>query len=206
MVKVGDKTIIRDLKRKDVDSMTKWGKHEDLTFLHYNFPYLNDKERNLWYKIKTQKSKKRCYAIEDLDKNLIGYISLRDIKFLKRESELGIVFDPKCIDKGYGTEALWNFLDIYFNKIKMKRLILRVAKFNKRAIRCYEKCGFIKTYEALEEFEEQYEDSEIRKNILNRYKDIIIKDNKLMTKYYYMHITNKIFVIHKKRMGMLITL
>lgn len=206
MVKIGERTIIRELKREDVDRMIKWGKHEEPIFLHYNFPYLNDKERDLWYKIKTQELKKKCYGIEDLDNNLIGYISLRDMKFLKRESELGIVFDPSYIDKGYGTDALWNFLEIYFERLKMKRLILKVAKYNNRAIRCYEKCGFERIDEVLDYFEEQYEDNEVERNLLSKQRDIIVKDNKLMTKYYYMHITKKIFTIHKKKKKMLITL
>ncbi|RKD22271.1 hypothetical protein BET04_06240 [Caminicella sporogenes] len=206
LVMMGDKTKIRKLERKDVDKMIEWGKHDEPIFYHYNFPYLSEKERDLWFKIKTKKFTKKCFAIENLNGELIGYISLRNIKFFKRESELGIVFNPDVINKGYGTDALNKFLDIYFTKEKMKTLFLKVGKFNKRAIRCYEKCGFEIINEVYEEFEEQGLSEEIKKEIVEKYKDFDLKDNKLMTTYYYMKITKEKYIIHKNNLELLITL
>lgn len=206
MVKVGEKTKIRKLKRIDIDKMVKWGKHDEPIFYHYNFPELSKDERDLWYALKAKKFRKKCFAIEKLDGKLIGYISLRDIKYLRRESELGIVFDPDIINNGYGTDALNNFLDIYFNKYKMKALFLRVAKFNKRALRCYQKCGFQIIDEVYEEFEEQFMSEEVKKDILEKYEEFDLKDGKLMTTYYYMEITKRKYIIHKQNLELLITL
>lgn len=47
-------------------------------------------------------------------------------------------------DKGYGSDALATFLKYIFEVKGFKKLYLRVYEDNKRAIRCYEKCGFKK--------------------------------------------------------------
>lgn len=206
MYKRGNKIALRKLKREDVDKMLFWGKHEDPVFFHYNFPNLSQQERDLWYRIKVKDCRRKCFAIEDMERNIIGYISLRNIKFFKRESELGIVFDPSRLNKGYGTDGLNTFLELYFNTLKMKSLTLKVAKFNKRALRCYEKCGFKVSKEVLNEFEEQDMGSMTMKEIVENNEEFIIKNGKLMTNYYHMNITKEIYLFHKENEELLITL
>jgi len=206
LIKVGKKTIIRNLERKDIDNMMQWGKHDDSIFLHYNFPDLTERERDIWYDVKVKKFGRKCFVVENMKGEIIGYISLRDIKFFRRKSELGIVFDPKVINQGYGTDALCNFLELYFNRLRMKILTLKVAKFNKRAIRCYKKCGFKIINETLEEFQDQDMDEDLKNYIVQNYTDFKLIKGKLMTKYYYMKITKKKFVIHKEKKELLITL
>ncbi|WP_432662009.1 GNAT family N-acetyltransferase [Wukongibacter baidiensis] len=206
MYRVGDKTKVRRLKREDVDRMLLWGKHESPEFLHYNFPELSESERDLWYKIKARDFRRRCFAIEDMEDNLVGYISLRNMKFFKKQSELGIVFDPNKLSEGYGTDGLCTFLDLYFNNLRMRTLILKVAKFNKRALRCYQKCGFEIFREVFDEFEEQNLGVLMMKKIEQSNKEFKIKDGKLMTNYYYMHITRGKYLFHKENKELLITL
>lgn len=206
MIMTGDRTKIRKLIRADVDKMLLWGKHEDPVFLHYNFPNLSEQERDLWYRIKAKDLRRKCFTIEDVEDNLIGYIALRDIKFLRRESEMGIVFDPNKLNKGYGTDALSSFLDLYFNVLKMKRLNLKVAKFNIRAFRCYEKCGFKISKEVLDEFEEQNIGLLTMKRIVKDNKEFKLDNCKLMTKYYYMYITKEKYLFHKEKEKLLISL
>ncbi|ABR50833.1 GCN5-related N-acetyltransferase [Alkaliphilus metalliredigens QYMF] len=143
------------LQRKHVDSMQEWGKHQEPLFYGYNFPKMNRQERNYWYQIKAFSFSKRCYAIFNLEGQLVGYIALRDIKWFRKVGELGIVFDPDQINKGYGSDSLNTFLIYYFEVLKMKKLNLKVSYFNKRAQRCYEKCGFKIVTVKLEEFEDQ---------------------------------------------------
>lgn len=206
MYVVGDKTKVRRLNRQDVDRMSLWGKHEKLEFLHYNFPSLSKQERDMWFRIKARNFSRRCFAIEDNDDKLVGYISLRNIKFFRRESELGIVFDPSKLSKGYGSDGLSTFLDLYFNTLKMRKLILKVAKFNKRAFRCYEKCGFTVYNEMLDEFEEQNLGLMTKKEIVEGNEAFAINNGKLVTKYYYMYITREKYLFHKENEELLITL
>lgn len=138
----GEKTIIRDLKLDDVYKMRLWGYHDNPLISDYNFPELTDEEIVKWYKAKTGKWNNKYFGIFSKDEKLIGYLGIKDIKIFKKESYLGLVFDPNFVSKGYGTDAFRTFLRFYFSQMGMKRMYLEVAEFNKRAYRLYEKMGF----------------------------------------------------------------
>lgn len=146
----GSRIKIRPLRHEDVYEMQNWGKHDDPLFKDYNFPELNDEEILQWYNYRTSNKNAKCFSVFDEGDRMIGYISIRDIRKLMKTARLGIVFNPIILNNGYGSEAILTLLDYYFNVMKMKILYLDVAKFNKRAIRCYEKCGFeiIREYQA----------------------------------------------------------
>ncbi|ERN53808.1 GNAT family N-acetyltransferase [Alkalihalophilus marmarensis] len=54
------------------------------------------------------------------------------------------LFDPSVWNKGLGTEVTNLVLEFAFKTLNLHRVDLRVLEYNVRAIRCYEKCGFIK--------------------------------------------------------------
>ncbi|MCT4605818.1 MAG: GNAT family N-acetyltransferase [Marinisporobacter sp.] len=190
---MGENIKIRQLRREDVDKMKCWAMHEDPLYFHYNFPEMNEEQSDEWYEVKTKKLKRKSFAIENKEDDVVGYLSIRDMKWMKRESELGIVFDAKHMNKGYGREAIILFLEYYFNTLKMKSLVLRAAKFNKRAIKCYKSCGFEIVKEAMDEFEDQY--SEIFYNPL--YSQLrrlfIVSGGKKKTLYVHMKINKEDF-------------
>lgn len=198
---IGEKVRIRGLVREDVNKMQLWGKHEDPLFLNYNFPKLTTQEADDWFKIKTLRLKKKCFAIENLENRLVGYISIRDIKWIKKESELGIVLDPNYINQGYGTEAINLFLGYYFNRLRMSSIKLRTAKYNERAIRCYLNCGFQKVGESMDEFEDQF--CEIFYNPVYRYLYGYFKEvnGKKMTDYYYMELSREGFYKNSNKLS-----
>ena len=50
--------------------------------------------------------------------------------------------NPGYWGRGYGTEVTRLALHYAFNTLQLHRVHLRVAAYNTRAIRCYQKCGF----------------------------------------------------------------
>lgn len=52
-------------------------------------------------------------------------------------------FDPAVWGKGLGTEVTQIILRYSFEVFNLHRVDLRVLQYNTRAIRCYEKCGFV---------------------------------------------------------------
>lgn len=146
----GNRVKIRHLKYEDVVAMKNWGKHDDPLFKDYNFPDLSEEEMLSWYNYRISRKDSKCFSVLDEEGRMIGYINLRNIKRIMRTARLGIVFDPAVLNQGYGTDALRTILDYSFNVMKLNTIYLDVAKFNKRAIRCYEKCGFkkIREYQA----------------------------------------------------------
>ena len=75
---------------------------------------------------------------------LIGNCGLFAIDWTNRSSELGIMIGEKSEwNKGYGTEAMTLLLQHGFETLNLNRLFLRVYSENVRAVRSYEKAGFL---------------------------------------------------------------
>lgn len=147
LIAYGQKVRLESMKLQDIESMMSWGRHEDLLFEDYNFPYLSEEEQECWYEFKTRGAK-RCFSVFNQEGEMVGYIALRNVNRILRRSEMGIVFNPSRLNKGYGTDAIKTLLRWYFEDLHYRKLILNVAAYNKRAIRAYEKAGFRKVSEA----------------------------------------------------------
>ena len=70
-------------------------------------------------------------------------------EFHRRASIGHFLVAPAKTGKGYGTEALRLFVSKVFAELPVDTLELNVFNFNKAAILCYQKAGFIKTGEAI---------------------------------------------------------
>lgn len=173
--------VVRPMELKDVAQMAKWGKHEDLRYAAYNFPYGSNFEYFQWYKSKKQPFRRYLFGVY-LGDELIGYITLKQIKWVKREAFMGISFNPNCINLGYGTIALKDYLKIVTEKFGMKRIRLKTACFNIRGQRCYEKAGF----HVVEKCFEPYEDQSQNFELMLQYGDFQMMGMELWTEYIYM--------------------
>lgn len=151
----GPRIKIRPLLLEDVFLMRQWGIHEDTLIGDYNFPELDDSDIKRWYRSKITGKKNKYYAVFNKENKLVGYMGIKDIKKFKRESTLGLVFDPNYVSKGYGTETLEIFLEYYFTTMGMKKMFLEVTDFNKRAYGLYKKIGFVKIDTYLDYFFDQ---------------------------------------------------
>jgi RimJ/RimL family protein N-acetyltransferase len=75
---------------------------------------------------------------------LVGSIGLMAIDWRSRKAEIGIMIgDKRYWNKGYGTEAMRLILQHGFETLNLHRLYLRVFSDNSRAVRAYEKAGFV---------------------------------------------------------------
>lgn len=188
----GDRIMIRRFSLEDAISMRNWGEHKNPLFGDYNFPYFDEEDIREWFGMKTFGWTKKYFSVYNEENNFIGYIGIKQIKRFRRESTLGIVFDPNHINKGYGTEALKLFLKYYFEDLNMNILHLEVDQFNKRAIRCYETCGFKRTNKYLDIFHDQsvnVADPDIREAI----NSFVIKQGKIYNYIYKMKIDKKTY-------------
>ena len=75
---------------------------------------------------------------------LIGTYAFDDIDWRIRSAEFGIMIGDKTYwNRGYGTEAVRLLCQHGFNTLNLNRIFLHVFENNPRAIRAYEKAGFI---------------------------------------------------------------
>lgn len=75
---------------------------------------------------------------------LIGEIKLHGVNAHDRRASMAIaIYDPQQLGKGFGSEAIRLLLYHAFTELDLHRIGIRVLAYNERAIRAYEKCGFI---------------------------------------------------------------
>ncbi len=74
----------------------------------------------------------------------IGNMGLFNMDPLVRSAEVGIMIgDKNYWNKGYGTEAMRLMLKHGFETLNLHRIFLRVFEDNPRAVRAYEKAGYV---------------------------------------------------------------
>ncbi|MFK0165689.1 GNAT family N-acetyltransferase [Rhizobium sp. NPDC090279] len=73
-----------------------------------------------------------------------GEIRLDNVNLQDKRATMAIgISNPALLGKGFGTEAITLLLNHAFGEMGLHRIGIRVLAYNKRAIRAYEKCGFV---------------------------------------------------------------
>lgn len=113
-------------------------------FLAADFRALNLKKEKEYIRESNQSKTVTRWAIYTKSGTHIGGTGLQQTDRKKNlKASWGIFIGEKNYwGKGLGTDALRTILKFCFNKLKFNRVGLAVFPFNKRAIKCYEKCGF----------------------------------------------------------------
>ena len=184
---IGDRIRIKPIKLEDVYQMKNWGYHKNPLLSDYNLLEMTDEELKLWYKYKKRGFNQIYYSVFNEVDILIGYLGIKNIRRIWKEATLGIVLDPNYINMGYGTEIITNYLDYFFEELNMKTMYLEVAKFNKRAMRCYEKCGFSTVDMYLDKFFNQNLDLE-SPYYLEESSSFVLRDGRLYNYIYVMKV------------------
>ncbi len=85
------------------------------------------------------------FAIRTLaDDRLIGFVALDGISWAHGDSFIGIgIGDRAYWGRSFGTDAMRVLLRYAFTELNLYRLSLNVFSYNTRAIRTYEKVGFV---------------------------------------------------------------
>ena len=79
------------------------------------------------------------------DDMLIGFVALHSIEWNNGTALLSMgIGEPGYRDKGYGSDALRLTLRYAFTELNLYRVGLNVIGSNERAIRAYEKAGFVR--------------------------------------------------------------
>jgi len=77
---------------------------------------------------------------------IIGNVGLHNIDHIHAKAELGIFIGNKNYwNRGFGTEAVKLMLDYGFNVLNLENIHLRVMSYNFRALKSYQKIGFIES-------------------------------------------------------------
>jgi len=138
---------LRPLKKEDLDEIMRWINNLEVTkYLNsFLFPVSRMEEEKYLEKMMSKNNEQKNMVIENKKSHYIGQITLDHIDWKNRNAELGVVIgNKKNWGKGFGTEAIELLLEYGFHHMNLYNIYLWVFEYNKRGIRCYEKCGFKK--------------------------------------------------------------
>ncbi len=130
-------------------AMEKWGRDSEYLLLEDSDPAIlwSAKKTKEWIekRMEEQESSEFEFAIRTLqDDILIGFVGLFVDAWNHAEGWVGIGLGDRAYwNNGYGTEAMQLILHYGFTELNLHRVSLNVFDYNPRAIRSYEKAGFI---------------------------------------------------------------
>ena len=142
----GARIILRDKRIEDAEQDYIWRSDHELASLDAAFPLTMSYDRFLKLaedQMRYPTPGSHHFATETLDGKFIGNCMYYDLDSVKMQAELGIVIgDRDYWSNSYGYDAVTTLLDHCFNEKKLERVYLHTLEWNKRAQRCFEKCGF----------------------------------------------------------------
>ncbi len=142
----GARIILRDKRIEDAEQDYIWRSDQELASLDAAFPLTMSYDRFLKLaedQMRYPTPGSHHFATETLDGKFIGNCMYYDLDSVKMQAELGIVIgDRDYWSNSYGYDAVTTLLDHCFNEKKLERVYLHTLEWNKRAQRCFEKCGF----------------------------------------------------------------
>jgi len=128
----------------------KWGRDSEFVRLLDSDParLLSVDKYKEWFEkdlVEQQKNDELFFLIRTLEEDLtIGLIGLNGIQWVHGDAWVGIgLGEREYWGEGYGTDAMRILQRYAFEELNLHRLSLSVFEYNSRAIRSYEKVGFV---------------------------------------------------------------
>jgi RimJ/RimL family protein N-acetyltransferase len=143
----GHQVRLRPLDERDVELLARWFGDPEVrhwTHLSEDPPSAQTLEshRERYHRMRADPRQLR-FCIETLDGHPIGDLGLVDIHPHGR-AELGITIGDKAYwSRGYGVDAIRTALRYAFGQLGCRRVYLITDEDNRRAHRCFAKCGFV---------------------------------------------------------------
>lgn len=136
---------IRPLAEADVPTLKAWEQDPEIAyFCGRKFP--DGEEAGGWWQALQRDRHRTGFAIVSQDGALIGDLELEHIAWRAGRAEIRIsIGDKRYWDRGIGTAALREGLEVAFAELACERVYLRVTEDNARALHVYRKLGFRKT-------------------------------------------------------------
>jgi diamine N-acetyltransferase len=145
----GDRIRLRADERADIPHFVEWINDPDVRQGISMYRPLSQAMEEQWFENMLKlPPDEQPFGIdvhtEDGGWKLIGNCGFMDFDWRCRSAEVGIFIGDKTYwDRGYGTEVMRLLLKHGFESLNLNRIFLRVFATNLRAIRCYEKAGFV---------------------------------------------------------------
>ena len=142
----GEHVALTPLSAGDLPVMLGW--INDRSEVLWNAPYrpVTEAQHAEWFGAIQRQKDTVIFGVRLLDaQRLIGSCQLHSINDIHRSAELQIrLGESEGRGHGYGTEAVQLLLDFAFRDLNLHRVYVHVLGTNGRALRLYEKVGFVR--------------------------------------------------------------
>ena len=142
---------LRPFERNDFARLIGWIKSPEflLQWAGPNFSYpLNEAQLEEYIQgSEGDQPIRRIFKAVNINTNaVVGHVELNNIDLRNKSARICrvLVGKPSLRGRGIGTQMMRRLLKIGFNQLGLHRIDLVVFDFNKAAIKCYEKLGFVK--------------------------------------------------------------
>ncbi|WP_127532202.1 GNAT family N-acetyltransferase [Paenibacillus kobensis] len=144
---IGENIILREYRQEDLSCMREWCNNSAITYYlsdAFLYPHMRNGTEAYLNALLDGSSEQKGFVIADrLTEQYIGQIDLFELDWKNRSAEFGMVIGNALLHgRGIGTEAVRLLQQFVFMELNLNRLQLEVYEYNKKAIRCYTKCGF----------------------------------------------------------------
>lgn len=146
----GEKSRIRlrAIDREDILQMTSWINDPEVRLGISLFLPISRFEEEKWFENMMESPASEHPLMIEVNTSegwkTVGDCGVFNIDWRNRSCELGILIgEKKFWNQGYGTETMKLLLEHCFETLNIHRVFLRVFESNPRAIRAYEKAGFV---------------------------------------------------------------
>lgn len=144
--------ILRGIQIADLPQVVEWYNDREIVNNIFSFPFpANLETQTKWYhaNIAAGDGRNAIFGIlrepGGAGTQIIGLAMLREINLLHHTAQFGIfIGDQTCLGQGYAEQATRQILGFGFDQLGLNRIELVVATENIRAIRLYEKTGFVR--------------------------------------------------------------
>lgn len=143
----GERCLLRPLSQADAQVTLAWRNDPALrdAVMGYRFPVTQARE-DAWYAriLQDGGDRRADYAIESLtDGAMVGMTHLAEIDWIARHAGFGIIIgDASRQGQGLAAEAMRLLFGHAFGVLNLRRIHLRVAAYNVRALALYHRFGF----------------------------------------------------------------
>lgn len=143
----GTRVRLRAIRREDLETLR--GFVNDPKVMQYSNQYqpISEHAQHEWYEGIARARDSVWFALDDVrsgNAKLVGTCCLVGIDWVSRLAELRIrIGDKSAWGGGLGSEATQLLVKYAFEDLNLERVWLRVFETNPRAIRMYEKLGFV---------------------------------------------------------------
>lgn len=144
----GKRIRLRAPEREDIPLFVKWLNDPEVRHGLARYLPISSAEEEKWFEVMLGRPVVEQPLTIELQVEgswqAIGNIAFFNIDWRVRSAEVGILIGEKQFwNQGYGTETMRLFLKHGFETLNLNRIFLVVYEINPRAIRAYEKAGFV---------------------------------------------------------------